>query len=176
MEDRLKEAETLLRETAARGRQAMYATIVPDINEAAPLSTSSYENTSEGVKIPAPPEAITSTEVIPGIITEIPLAISSAQITQKVMAAVQLKIGELIEELNTLEPELSEALPGFSTMNPELRQEIVSHVSIEEKNWEGMLAKDVVVDGKERTFWGGLFTSAKKEEFLNQKIIDTLGT
>ena len=79
-----------------------------------------------------------------------------------------------MSELDAMERDLSKAIPGLAAMPLETREAIVSDIAFQEYNWDILKASEIIVSKDEMKMWGSFLKTAKKVDFIEQRVVETL--
>lgn len=153
MADKLEEAKARLEQTLAIRRKGL-------VNKA--LTTPSPADDSRMY----PENESWSIHPIPAssaISRDIPI---ETPIVSPAVLIPDIDITQLMEGVKWMEHDLETVFPWFSQMDPDLREEIMHEFAQQETGWDTLAPVDIVISKSESKIWGGLFTTAKKSDFV----------
>lgn len=59
-------------------------------------------------------------------------------------------------------------------MTLETKRRVMTNIADQERNWEDMRPEDIKIDKEEIGMWSGFFGTAKKDDFIKERMIESL--
>lgn len=98
----------------------------------------------------------------------------SLQTVSEEVIAPEQEMYTIMEELTNIEKDINTVLPTLVDMAPETKKQIMANIAHHEANWETLKPTDIKIDKEEVNMWGGFIGGAKKADFVEQKVVETL--
>ena len=80
----------------------------------------------------------------------------------------------IMRELQSIERTIDKAIPTFSQLPQEIKRDIMTDITKQERDWERLRPQDVNIRKEETRMWGGFMGTAKENDFIEVLELNTL--